>query len=345
MEKIVTVVGARPQFVKTAIISKLLRRCFKEVLVHTGQHYDVNMSDVFFDELEIPSPDINLCVGSASHGEQTAKMIMKLERVFLNENPRLILTYGDTNSTLAATIAASKIDIPLAHVEAGVRAYDLSNPEEINRVVADKLSDYLFASTRQAVYNLGLEGIDRNVYFVGDVMIDVLMKGLKTRTGILGYLRLKEYALMTIHRQENTTPKVFAEIINAVGRLPYKVVFPCHPRTMKLVKDISLPSNLMVVPAMGYLDFITLQKNAKVIITDSGGVQKEAYFLKVPCVTVFHSSCWVETVEDGWNKLSPPKDIDRACLEDFPKIRHLDHYGRGDASEKIVNKIKFLCEY
>lgn len=345
MEKVMTVVGARPQFVKTAIVSKLLRYHFEEILVHTGQHYDVNMSDVFFKELEIPTPDINLYAGSASHGEQTAKMIMKLERVFLDENPRLILTYGDTNSTLAATIAASKINIPLAHVEAGVRAFDLSNPEEINRVVADKLSNHLFVSTEQAVLNLSLEGITKNVYLVGDVMIDVLMEGLKMQTGILESFRLKKYALMTIHRQENTTSHVFGEILKSVGKLPYKVVFPCHPRTMKLVKDISLPSNLMVVPAMGYLDFITLQKNAEVIITDSGGVQKEAYFLKVPCVTVFHSSCWVETVEDGWNKLVSPKDINRACLEDFSKTRHLDHYGKGDASEKIVNKIKSLCEY
>jgi len=350
MKKIITVVGARPQFIKAAPVSRVIRRYFNEILLHTGQHYDENMSDIFFKQLNIPQPDINLQVGSGLHGEQTSSMLVKMERVFLDQQPSLIIIYGDTNSTLAASIAASKIHIPVAHIEAGLRNFDLSIPEEVNRVVADKLSKYLFVPTLTAIANLKAEGITEQVYLTGDVMVDALNYGLgiaEKDSQILSELNIKtkEYCLATIHRAENTDNiDNLKQIILAFGKLPETVVLPIHPRTDKVIhaNDISIPKNIRLIPSLGYLDFITLESNARVIITDSGGVQKEAYCLKVPCITIFPSTSWIETVDDGWNKLADANES--SILDVYHSKYDLDnynaHFGDGHAAEKIVNIIK-----
>lgn len=350
MKKIITVVGARPQFIKAAPISRVLRKHFQELLIHTGQHYDENMSDIFFDQLNIPKPDINLQVGSGLHGEQTANMIIKLEKIFLEEKPYLIIIYGDTNSTLAASVAASKIHIPVAHIEAGLRNYDLSIPEEVNRVVADKLSDYLFVPTVTAIENLKKEGITKNVFNTGDVMVDSLHYGLeiaKKESTILGDLGVKKkgFCLATIHRAENTNDVGnLKEIMLALGEFPEKVILPIHPRTKKVLfeNNISIAANIQVIPSLGYLDFITLESNARIILTDSGGVQKEAYCLKVPCITIFPSTSWVETVEDGWNKLAEANksSILKVYHSKYNLLKYNAHYGDGFAAEKIVDIIR-----
>lgn len=352
MKKIITVVGARPQFVKAAAVSKELRKSFNEYLIHTGQHYDENMSEIFFKQLDIPLPDENLRVGSFSHGEQTAKMMIKLEKIFLRENPALVIIYGDTNSTLAASITASKMHIPVAHIEAGLRNFDLRIPEEINRVVADKLSTYLFTPTKTAIENLKNEGISDNVFHSGDVMYDILLHGIKTaenKSNILSEqnIETKKYSLVTIHRAENTDEvSNLKEIFKALSGFVEKVVFPLHPRTKKVImsNNIMIPKNVAIIPPVGYLDFITLEKNAKLILTDSGGVQREAYCLKIPCITVFPSTSWIETVEDGWNKLVEAKaeEILKAYHSKFDVRSYSSHYGEGDASKKIVEKLKEL---
>lgn len=350
MKKIITVVGARPQFIKAAPVSKVLRKYFHEILLHTGQHYDKNMSDIFFSQLRIPEPDINLQVGSASHAEQTANMLIKMEKVFLEENPSLIIIYGDTNSTLAASLAASKIHMPVAHIEAGLRNFDLTIPEEINRVVADKLSNYLFVPTLKAIENLKAEGITKNVYLTGDVMVDALYFGLdiaKKESKILSELNLasKNFCLATIHRAENTDNiENLKQIILSLGEFSEKVVFPVHPRTKKVIQKniIQVPKNVQLIAPLGYLDFITLESNAKFILTDSGGVQKEAYCLKVPCITIFPSTSWVETVEDGWNKLADAntESILHAYHSSYNFNSHNEHFGDGHAAEKIVEIIR-----
>jgi UDP-GlcNAc3NAcA epimerase len=352
MKKIVTVVGARPQFVKAAAVSKVLRRNFKEYLVHTGQHYDNNMSDIFFKELNIPIPNENLNIGSFTHAVQTAKMMIKLEEVLLREDPALMIIYGDTNSTLAASIAASKIHIPVAHIESGLRNFDLTIPEEINRVIADKLSTYLFTPTVTAIDNLKEEGIIKNVFHSGDVMYDILLHGLDIadkKSKILSNFKLirKRYTLVTIHRAENTdNVNNLIEIIKAIGEFQEIIIFPIHPRTNKVIDNnkIKIPRNVVMIPPVGYLDFITLEKNAKLIVTDSGGVQKEAYCLKVPCLTVFPSTSWVETVFDGWNKLvnAEKESILYAYRCNFEFKNYSLHYGNGNAASKIVEKLKQL---
>ena len=350
MKKIITVVGARPQFIKAAPVSRVIRKYFNEILLHTGQHYDANMSDIFFNQLDIPQPDINLHVGSALHGEQTANMITKMEKVFLDEKPSLIIIYGDTNSTLAASITASKIHIPVAHIESGLRNFDLSIPEEVNRVVADKLSKYLFVPTHTAIKNLAAEGITENVYHTGDVMVDALHYGLgiaEKKSRILPELNLeaKRFCLATIHRAENTdNVENLKQIIMALGEFKEKVVFPIHPRTQKVIQinGITIPSNIQLIPSLGYLDFIILESNARMILTDSGGVQKEAYCLKVPCITVFPSTSWIETVEDGWNKLSDAnaEAIVSVYNSKFDVTKYNAHFGDGNAAIKIVNIIR-----
>lgn len=350
MKKIITVVGARPQFIKAAPFSRVVRKYYKELLIHTGQHYDSNMSEIFFNQLDIPKPDLNLNVGSGTHGLQTANMIIELEKVFLKEKPSLIVIYGDTNSTLAASIAASKIHIPVAHIEAGLRNFDLAIPEEVNRVVADKLSQFLFVPTKTAIKNLNAEGITKGIYLTGDVMVDALHYGLKiaqSKSKILSELNIepKKYCLATIHRAENTNDvEKLRQIILALGSFSETVIFPIHPRTKKVIEenDILLSSNIKLMPSKGYLDFITLEANARIIITDSGGVQKEAYCLKTPCITIFPSTSWVETVDDGWNKLADANK--RSIIEIYNSQYDLsvynEHFGDGHASEKIVEIIR-----
>jgi UDP-GlcNAc3NAcA epimerase len=313
--KILTVVGARPQFIKLAPLSKILRENgINEIIVHTGQHYDENMNDLFFKELEIPEPDYNLGIGSGNHGEQTGRMLIEIEKIILKEKPDLVIVYGDTNSTLAGALAASKLHIKLAHVEAGLRSFNKRMPEEINRVLTDHVSDILFCPTQTAVENLKNEGITKGVYLVGDVMFDALLYFSKIsdmKSNILERLNIKpkEYYLATIHRAENTDNyERLKNILTAFSKMDEIVVFPIHPRTRKMINyygldDLLENNNVKVIDPVGYLDMLKLEKNAKAILTDSGGVQKEAFWLKVPCITLRDETEWVETVNLGWNRI------------------------------------------
>ncbi|MFQ5429240.1 MAG: non-hydrolyzing UDP-N-acetylglucosamine 2-epimerase [Phycisphaerae bacterium] len=313
--KILTVVGARPQFIKAAPVSRAVRRRHHEVLVHTGQHYDYEMSRVFFEGLDIPEPDHELGVGSASHAEQTARMLTELEGVLLDEMPDCVLVYGDTNSTLAGAMVAAKLCIPLAHVEAGLRSFNRTMPEEINRVLTDRVSRFLFCPTPTSVDNLKHEGIESGMHLVGDVMLDVAMtaaaRAEKTST-VLDRLGLKNraYLLATVHRAGNTDDEAnLGAIVRAFARLREPLVLPLHPRTRKRLKDAGLDQvlatakHVIVTEPLGYLDFVMLQRHARKILTDSGGLQKEACFHRVCCITLREETEWVETVESGWNVL------------------------------------------
>jgi len=311
VKKITSVVGARPQFIKAAPVSRALSSAFDEKIIHTGQHYDYGMSEVFFTELGIHLPDYNLGVGSGSHAQQTGKMMVELEKVFDSLNPDLVLVYGDTNSTLAGALTASKMQIPIAHVEAGLRSYNRAMPEEINRVVTDQLSSVLFCPTVVAVQNLEKEGIVREVYNIGDVMYDALLHNLslaRERSNVLAQMALQpgKYALATVHRAANTDdPANMRSILTAFGQLSTHIVFPLHPRTRKLLAQfgLSAPQNVSLIEPVGYFDMLILEENAECILTDSGGIQKEAYLLGVRCITLRDETEWVETVEAGWNKL------------------------------------------
>ncbi len=324
--KILTVIGARPQFIKAFIISRQLRRHHTEILVHTGQHYDYEMSQVFFDQLEIPAPDVNLNVGSGNHGAQTGAMLAGIEEIILREKPDWMLVYGDTNSTLAGALAAAKLHIPVAHVEAGLRSFNRRMPEELNRVLTDHISDLLFCPTDTAVSNLAAEGITRGVYQVGDVMHEALLFArdrASSTSCILQSLGLVPggYLLATVHRAENTdATKRLAGIVEALNAAESTVILPVHPRTRKILGAAGLGDfnrHVRMIDPVSYLDMVTLEQNAKVILTDSGGVQKEAFWLGVPCVTLRNETEWVETVHLGWNKLAgaDPQAIIQAVQE------------------------------
>ena len=311
--KVVTIVGARPQFIKAAAMSRVLRQRHREILLHTGQHYDYKMSGVFFDGLEMPAPDVNLEVGSGSHGVQTGAMLAGIEKVLLAERPDWLLIYGDTNSTLAGAVAAAKLNIPVAHVEAGLRSFNRRMPEEVNRVVADHLSQSLFCPSDTAVKNLASEGISKGVHLVGDVMLDILQWARERAEPASGEvlrrhnLESKSYLLATVHRSENTDePARLAGILSAFDRIKEPILFPVHPRTRKAI-DASgsrVRSHVRMVEPLGYLEMVALSASARMILTDSGGLQKEAYWLGVPCVTLREETEWVETVSCGWNKLA-----------------------------------------
>jgi UDP-N-acetylglucosamine 2-epimerase (non-hydrolysing) len=353
--KVVTVVGARPQFVKMAPVSRVLRGYFDEIVIHTGQHYDYEMNRVFFEQLNIPEPDYYLGVGSGTHGYQTGEMLKKIEEVLIKEKPDLVMVFGDTNSTLAGALAAAKLKIKVAHVEAGLRSFDKSMPEEINRILTDHVSDYLFAPTETAVKNLHNEGIRNGVYLTGDVMLDALLynaKIAKRHSNILDKLGLKpkEFCLATVHRAENTDNfERLKNIVDAFVECEEPIVFPVHLRTEKFLRAYGLyeslkkAENVILIKPVGYLDMLMLEKNAKKILTDSGGVQKEAYFLKVPCITLRERTEWVETVEDGWNVLvgADKEKILRAVREFEPSGETYTYkFGDGRASEKIAEVIK-----
>ena len=355
--KVMTVLGARPQFVKSAPVSSALRaQGHHELLVHTGQHYDDRMSEIFFKELGIPQPDLNLGVGSGPHGQQTGRMLIALETAMQKQSPHLVLVYGDTNSTLAGALAACKLRVPVAHIEAGLRSFNRDMPEEHNRVITDHCSDLLFCPTRNAVENLRREGINTNVYQAGDTMRDAVsrfyQKAART-SGILRSLGLNEsaYRLMTLHRPSNVdSPKILERILGAMVEIDDPIVFPIHPRTKKqidrmdraLVRRLS-NSNIKMVPPVGYLDMLILEKHAKLILTDSGGMQKEAFFLKVPCVTLRDETEWTELVQHGFNMLAGnrPDRIHSASQAMLSKSfdGDTDLYGDGHASEKIVEII------
>lgn len=346
--KIVSVIGARPQFIKYAPLSKELRKNHHDVLVHTGQHYDYNMNKVFFDELDIATPDYNLDIGSGTHAHQTGEMLKGIEDILIKEQPSLVMVYGDTNSTLAGALAAAKLHVKVAHVEAGLRSFDKSMPEEINRILADHCSDYLFCPTQTAVNNLKVEGITDGVYLTGDVMVDALNsnKEIAERSDILDKLGLssKPYLVVTLHRASNTDVRQnLANIVQSLielGKMGELIIFPVHPRTIKILKEYGLydmvKTGVKVIEPLGYFDFLKLLNHARKILTDSGGIQKEAYILKVPCITLRENTEWVETVQDGWNVLAGTDTYKIVELARYfePKSPNSNLYGRGSC-EKI----------
>jgi len=352
--KVVSIVGARPQFIKAAPISRALRCRHTEVLLHTGQHYDDNMSAVFFDELDIPSPEYNLGVGSGTHGAQTGEMLARVEQVLITERPDWVLVYGDTNSTLAGALAAAKLHIRVAHVEAGLRSFNRKMPEEINRVVTDHVSDLLLCPSQTAVDNLAAEGITRGVYLVGDVMADTMaiaVKRAREHSDVLSRLGLVErgYLLVTVHRAENTDDATrLRSILNALEALDEIVVFPVHPRTRERLAGLGLNAlqsracNLKILEPLGYLDMVRLEQSARMIMTDSGGVQKEAYWLGVPCVTLRDETEWVETVEAGWNTLvgTDVARIVQTVRSFTPPATHPVLYGDGQTAARVVELLE-----
>ena len=342
---IVTVAGARPQFIKAAPVSRALAGWFHEVLVHTGQHYDYGMSDVFFEEMEMRPPDFHLGVGGETHAKQTGKMLIEIEKVLNSVKPAYLLVYGDTNSTLAGALAAAKLHIPVAHVEAGLRSYNRAMPEEINRVVTDHVSSLLFCPTDAAIENLAKEGITQGVERVGDVMYDALLHNLnlaRQHSTILLSLGLDKgkYALATVHRAANTDEPVrMTAILDALGSLSSPVVFPVHPRTSKMIRELglSISGNVRLIEPVGHFDILILQENASCILTDSGGMQKEAYLLGVRCITLREETEWVETVQAGWNRLTGVDgNAIRAAFESWhPSGARPALYGNGNAAEQI----------
>jgi UDP-N-acetylglucosamine 2-epimerase len=362
---IVSIIGARPQFIKAAPVSRVLRQRHREMLVHTGQHYDHGMSAVFFDELGIPEPDINLGLGSGSHGQQTGRMLMAIEELLLGlqfpenfrvsgklERPACVIVYGDTNSTLAGALAAAKLGIPVAHVEAGLRSFNRAMPEEHNRVLTDHCADLLFCPTPTAVGLLAQEGITRGVYLVGDVMVDALRAHAelaRQRSTILDRLGLapRRYLLATVHRPYNTDVvdnlrSIFAAFgeIHRLTKEP--IVLPLHPRTAKAMNGLALspPAGVHCIDPVGYLDMLALEQAARLILTDSGGVQKEAYCLAVPCVTLRPETEWVETVQAGWNVVVGADwqaIVQAATVHTWPAESPPPAFGDGRAAERIVD--------
>lgn len=356
--KIVTIVGARPQFIKAAAVSRAIaeynltindqRSTINEVIVHTGQHFDRNMSDVFFEEMDIPRPDYNLNINSMNHGAMTGRMLEKIEEILLKENPDFLLVYGDTNSTLAGALAAAKLHVPVAHVEAGLRSFNRSMPEEINRVMTDHISSFLFCPTRASLTHLANEGITRGVFYVGDVMYDAAIafgRIAEKRSTIIQDLDIVpgKYLLSTVHRAENTDDPVrLNSILTAFQSLAkdWTIVFPVHPRTRRKLLELTTTFNSHIIDPVSYLDMVQLEKNAYCILTDSGGVQKEAYFHQVPCITLRNETEWVETVQCGWNQVSGTnaESIINA-VQIAKKGRQITDYGEGRTSETIIRHL------
>ncbi|MEF8729077.1 MAG: UDP-N-acetylglucosamine 2-epimerase (non-hydrolyzing) [Accumulibacter sp.] len=357
--RLLTIVGARPQFIKAAAVSRAIREDFPadidEILVHTGQHFDENMSRVFFDELDIPQPLYNLEISGGLHGAMTGRMLEAIEAVLLREKPDWVLIYGDTNSTLAGALAAAKLHVPVAHVEAGLRSFNMRMPEEINRILADRVSSLLFCPTQTAVRNLQAEGIVEGVANVGDVMYDVALfyrDRARRHSQALQRLHLKAggFALATCHRAENTDdPERLDQILSALARTAAElpVVLPLHPRTRKLVDEHGLLhhlDSLTLTEPLPFLDMVALEQGARLILTDSGGVQKEAFFYRVPCITMRDETEWVETVEAGWNRLvgaSCPKIVAavREVLAGRTGTEQGRPYGDGMAARAIVSRL------
>ncbi|MHC4437165.1 MAG: non-hydrolyzing UDP-N-acetylglucosamine 2-epimerase [Planctomycetota bacterium] len=346
---LVNIVGARPQFIKVKpVIEELEEKQIEHLLIHTGQHYDYTMSQVIFDDLNIPAPDYDLGIGSHIHGKQTALMLERIEEVLLETRPKIVVVYGDTNSTLAGALAAAKLHIPVAHIEAGLRSFNRKMPEEINRVLTDHVSSFLFCPTKTAVDNLKKEGIVKEVYLAGDVMYDVFLdseKLIEKRT-ILSKLKLKpkEYLLLTIHRQENTdNPENLKSILTAAAKTGKNIVSPVHPRTKKAIQKMKLETfeNLSFIEPVGYLDMLSLEKHAGMILTDSGGVQKEAFWCGVPCITLRNETEWIETAEDGWNILvgCNEKKIIKSVRTFSPRHKQHKHFGDGKTAKRIVGML------
>ncbi len=348
--KIISIVGARPQFIKLAPLSDMISLHHEEFIVHTGQHYDHAMSEKIFSDLGIRNPDIHLGIGSGSHAMQTGDMMKALEEVMLNEKPGLVIIFGDTNSTLAGALTAAKLNIPLVHVEAGLRSYNRAMPEEINRVVADHVSEYLFAPTETARAILKCEGLAEKTFLTGDIMVDTISKhlpaALEKYSAPAGIdIENLDYNLLTLHRNYNVdNPDVLFNILKQLDELGEMIIFPVHPRTMKMLGNVDLGfKNIALTEPMGYLDFIAVEYFSNRIITDSGGVQKEAYILKRPCVTLRTETEWVETVKEKWNLLVDPSDkaICEKILSFSPPKEQKNVFGE-DVSSKMAEIIDSL---
>lgn len=357
MPNILTVIGARPQFIKAAAVSRRIAEApgLTEILVHTGQHYDANMSDVFFEELAIPSPAHHLGIAGGGHGAMTGRMLAALEELLIEARPDMVMVYGDTNSTLAGALAAAKLHIPVAHVEAGLRSFNKRMPEEINRILTDQCADLLFTPTATATQNLLAEGTPKGrIVECGDVMYDATLhfaeKAAASGAGAARFgLEPGKYVLATVHRQENTDdPARLAAILGGLALVASElpVVLPLHPRTRARIDAAGLSGTLAalrIIDPVGYLDMVGLEKDAAVIATDSGGVQKEAFFHRVPCVTLRHETEWVELVESGWNRLTPPDSAetirDMVLQARGTQGRDIAPYGSGDAAGKIVAEL------
>lgn len=350
--KICTIIGARPQFVKGAVVSRAIKaRGLSEVLIHTGQHFDVNMSDIFFDELDIKKPDYNLKIGGGTHGQNTGRMLEAVEKVLFEEKPDCVLVFGDTDSTLAGALAAVKLHIPIAHVEAGLRSFNRMMPEELNRLLTDHASDLLFTPTITAAKNLRNEGIkEHKIHQVGDVMYDATLY-YKNRAKRPDFIvnSVDSYILCTIHRAENTNDLMrLLNIVNALNEIAEtrKIILPVHPRTAQIIKkstEINLHSNISIIEPVGFLEMHWLLQHCSVVMTDSGGVQKEAFFHGKPCVTLRDETEWIELVKAGVNIISPP--LNKNIITDMNKAlnlkidQSLDLYGDGSTGEKIVDII------
>ena len=337
MFDILTIIGTRPQFIKASPVSNAFKKNnINEVIIDTGQHYDFNMSEIFFKELSIQAPKHNLNIGSQSHAIQTSEIISKLEPIIINEKPNAILVYGDTNSTLGAAITAAKLNITLIHIEAGLRSFNKEMPEEINRIITDHMSNLLFCPSINSKNNLSDENIQNNTFVVGDVMYDIFKKfhsyfDAKNKYG--------DYALLTMHRAENTTPTMLQKRLKQISKIKMKFIYPLHPRTKQIINNnrISLPNNIMTINPIGWFDLMKLGKNSKFIITDSGGLQKESLWLKKYCITIRNETEWIETINQGVNKLNTIDEklsIPKTSIGDFQ-----NPYGDGKAAEKITEII------
>jgi UDP-GlcNAc3NAcA epimerase len=352
--KALTVIGARPQFIKAAPLSRALRARHREVMVHTGQHYDHAMSAQFFTEMGIPQPDYNLNVGSGSHAQQTSAMLVKLEQVMTREKPDVVIIFGDTNSTLAGSLTAAKLGIPIAHIEAGMRSFNRAMPEEINRVLSDHVASYHFCSTRTALANLRHEGVRTGLFLVGDIMVDALRLLLPDAAAAARILARhgvepNGYVFATIHRAENTDHREkLSGIANALAGCGWPVVFPAHPRTVsrlkqyKLLRRLQAAGRVKLVTPVGYSESLALQSQARAVITDSGGLQKEAYLLRTPCITARTETEWVETVAAGWNIITGPGSgaIIQALRRIHTPRQHPNFYGKGGTASRIVSRLE-----
>ena len=353
-KKIITVIGARPQFIKASAVSRQMLKSglLEEILVHTGQHYDENMSQIFFDQMDIPKPKYNLGIGGGLHGQNTGRMLEKLEELLIEESPKAVMVYGDTDSTLAGALAAAKLHIPVVHVEAGLRSFNKEMPEEINRILTDHVSDFLLTPTEVGRSNLIKEGVLADkITPVGDVMFDAALfyRDLARPPVWVGDLNMEPvgFALCTIHRAENTdNVSRLHSIIDGLGRSGWPVILPLHPRTKRKIQDagITLPGNVMVRDPVGYLEMVWLEMNSMLVVTDSGGVQKEAYFHGKPCVTLRDQTEWTELVASGWNVLvgADAKLIGKAMSDTKVPTERPNFYGAGDASQKIVDVLRAL---